>query len=1656
MSKPHRRRRKRPKNEEGKTTPLLRSNSTVDDYHVLERIGEGSFGKVYKGRRRFTGQIVALKFVSKKGKSKKEIRNLRQEISILRSLNHPNIILMFDCFETDHEFCVVTEYAQGELFQILEDDQRLPENEVRKIAKQLVQALHYLHSHRIIHRDMKPQNVLIGSHGTVKLCDFGFARAMSAHTIVLTSIKGTPLYMSPELVQEKPYDHTADLWSLGVILYELYVGKPPFYTNSIYTLINIIIKDPVKYPSSMSSEFRSFLRGLLNKTPSKRMKWAKILQHPFVKLNETEKKKYTNESNPNDPTGQHGDADNAPRFRLEMFLSRTKNNKHNEMDELEDLEEVNGMHGMNDMHTTKTVTEMKKQERKKKKKTQKFNREGKNNSSNDYNERKNNNNNNNNRNYNNNEDDDDANNRRRRTSRNDSDGPSSKRDQHNRNRNIESRDNNNTSASSDDAGAPATSMEMNDSPMKHRRNASGNSEIYDDDDFESEDDTLLKKKSIHTQQRNNNNNNNTLEEDEDEIWNEVEQQNVTPSSQHTSHTSHTPAVVSPSTGPWERWEAACQDRTKSKMLRRDQAVEIRLLKELKQCTVAARNHKSIISSSSSSSIQTTTTLTTLRSKAFSLQAALRTVVLLCSAEYTTAESKASPSGNDIPMMLNLSNLILDAVDAFTPLLSSKKNGKKKYPDTAAIECKTIALASLTEAVRALAAVSKERMKQACHTFVQSHDTDTRKQQTVEDEVIIHVNSIERTMKYANELFRAGAEETKFENVDLKNENDTDTPTMFQEGVEGGGGGVVVSDLQSVLRAQVLKSMGIMMSVLIGNTLLDIELSWPHIHRMLQSVLKRKIFGHIGTWCLIPKKKTTLLSSTPPTVSTTRNHTIDVHEQTQRFALQFLSLLAHPVPSKAIQLPDGVDALMLPRLRTVYSFPLASAAASESEQQGWCDYPSRNTMAEQSSMMFKVRRAVTKAVTRSGTRSSGTRGNSIRRSGGGVGLEVILRLTTKAATKGKDEEDAMSSPFVASCLRLLLQLCRTSSDLAAMIGAACKPNEEIHVNHSNHSNNHSNNKSNKSFLPILTLMKGGWVPNQKDQNGQGKALVSPRATRHTQSVRHSQEIELAFLEQCSTAQGLALLLARELLECCNNLRLSSTLSPSPSSSSSPSSTSTNTQVHVSDRLALAMAHAAVEVIQSVSDVRVLGAASSVVAQAVIVGNNTTALYHSDRADLLRICHSPKVMGQLRRLLCFPGFVIHGSRRAEPSSTSGQSLEGCSFGIRSEGMLDGVLLLLFWGSGGTCFDLEAENQFSSSSSAVVELKKVRNTFLTSWLDSGFWNLLCRQLSVGGGGEISPLGCSFGLSAMHAAVQRSGINGVARPEMLTFKKTKDDLSSLEVLIRLLQSPHLSKVFKWPVEYGGGAASHSSFMMATPMGVQMKMSENILKQHKTLAKTNAIIKNKNIFPNSKQERPFDWWSPGLVGVSGTLYRVMLLAWSSISDTVTNEVQRVAQQSLYHGDFVPLSVAALDLMRSDGLPLCSFALPMAMISYMVLMSKHFAKQFVNAGGISAIKGCKTLVRPPTSKLKTELLHWEKMSQKNGYRLYPRSSTTTHADEGDGSHGKEENVYLGDCEDTFEAILMQRRSVSAMQSMSNKNSTVYYHRSLTGKSLFEKFLRFWL
>lgn len=265
------------------------SESKKDNYHILSLIGQGAYGHVYKARRKFTGQFVAIKSIKKKGKEEKDIKVMRDEIEILKKLKHENIVLLLDSFETQAEFILVTELGQGELFNIIEDDQSLEEAEIRTIAQQLVRALHYIHSNRITHRDMKPQNILMTSDGVIKLCDFGFARHMSYKTEVLTSLKGTPLYMAPEVVKEEPYNHTADLWSLGVILYELATGTPPFTAPNLITLVEHISKDPITYPDFIAGDFRSFLKGLLNKDPRKRLGWPDLLAHPFIKETEAEK-----------------------------------------------------------------------------------------------------------------------------------------------------------------------------------------------------------------------------------------------------------------------------------------------------------------------------------------------------------------------------------------------------------------------------------------------------------------------------------------------------------------------------------------------------------------------------------------------------------------------------------------------------------------------------------------------------------------------------------------------------------------------------------------------------------------------------------------------------------------------------------------------------------------------------------------------------------------------------------------------------------------------------------------------------------------------------------------------------------------------------------------------------------------------------------------------------------------------------------------------------------------------------------------------------------------------------------------------------------------------------------------------------------------------
>nr|CAH7763638.1 unnamed protein product [Callosobruchus chinensis] len=255
----------------------------MEKYEVIGTLGEGSFGRVYKAKQICNGCFVALKVISKRGRSNKELKGFRRECEIQKNLHHPNIIQMLDSFETDNEIVVITEFASKELTALLAKSGYLPEDKVQAIVWDLVSALFYLHSNRVLHRDLKPQNILIDTKNRAKLCDFGFARNMSTGTHVLTSIKGTPLYMAPELIDEQPYDYNADLWSLGCIIYELLMGTPPFCTASILHLIRLIRHEQIQWPTFLSENCISFLKGLLQKNPLKRMTWDDILEHPFVK-----------------------------------------------------------------------------------------------------------------------------------------------------------------------------------------------------------------------------------------------------------------------------------------------------------------------------------------------------------------------------------------------------------------------------------------------------------------------------------------------------------------------------------------------------------------------------------------------------------------------------------------------------------------------------------------------------------------------------------------------------------------------------------------------------------------------------------------------------------------------------------------------------------------------------------------------------------------------------------------------------------------------------------------------------------------------------------------------------------------------------------------------------------------------------------------------------------------------------------------------------------------------------------------------------------------------------------------------------------------------------------------------------------------------------
>ena len=261
---------------------------SLKDFEIISKIGEGAYSKVYKVKRKSDQEIYALKKVTMRKLKIKEKNNALNEIRILASINHPNIISYKEAFFDDdsESLCIIMEYADGgDLYQrILEYKKKqsyMSENFIWHLLIKLTRALKALHVLNIMHRDLKSANVFLSKDGKVKLGDLNVSKIAKEgmnHTQT-----GTPYYASPEVWKDDPYDTKSDIWSLGCVLYEAAALKPPFQAEDMQSLYKKVIKGVFPpLPNAFSSDFSEVLGCFIIVDPKKRPSAAQILRLPLV------------------------------------------------------------------------------------------------------------------------------------------------------------------------------------------------------------------------------------------------------------------------------------------------------------------------------------------------------------------------------------------------------------------------------------------------------------------------------------------------------------------------------------------------------------------------------------------------------------------------------------------------------------------------------------------------------------------------------------------------------------------------------------------------------------------------------------------------------------------------------------------------------------------------------------------------------------------------------------------------------------------------------------------------------------------------------------------------------------------------------------------------------------------------------------------------------------------------------------------------------------------------------------------------------------------------------------------------------------------------------------------------------------------------------
>lgn len=255
---------------------------SLKDFEIGKPLGRGKFGDVYLARERKTKFVVAIKVIKKKQLLSAGVEHqLRREIEIQSHLRQKNVLRMFSYFWDEKKIYIILEFAPGgELYKQLTARGHFSETLTARYIHDLSIALGYCHSKHVIHRDIKPENLLIGQRGDIKIADFGWS--VHAPTSRRTTLCGTLDYLPPEMVEAREHDYTADVWSLGVLMYEFLVGSAPFEAEGYRATYRRISNVDLRFPSSVSPGARDLIARLLVKDQSKRMKLADVPKHPWI------------------------------------------------------------------------------------------------------------------------------------------------------------------------------------------------------------------------------------------------------------------------------------------------------------------------------------------------------------------------------------------------------------------------------------------------------------------------------------------------------------------------------------------------------------------------------------------------------------------------------------------------------------------------------------------------------------------------------------------------------------------------------------------------------------------------------------------------------------------------------------------------------------------------------------------------------------------------------------------------------------------------------------------------------------------------------------------------------------------------------------------------------------------------------------------------------------------------------------------------------------------------------------------------------------------------------------------------------------------------------------------------------------------------------